>query len=138
MNKGIPTKSIWAVWLLMLTVALSLQGICARADSMTEEQANQEQPKENPDEIKFIEELNLQDFQEYEDLFKLFCDYKAGKVEKPKLKDYIAQMRNNVANLLEVNIDQVSIKAGTNEGMGAVGEGLAVEASCTILLRRVD
>ena len=39
MNKGIPTKSIWAVWLLMLTVALSLQGICARADSMTEEQA---------------------------------------------------------------------------------------------------
>lgn len=39
MNKGIPTKSIWAVRLLMLTVALSLQGICARADSMTEEQA---------------------------------------------------------------------------------------------------
>lgn len=39
MNKGIPTKNIWAVRLLMLTVALSLQGICARADSMTEEQA---------------------------------------------------------------------------------------------------
>ena len=53
---------------------------------MSEEQANQEQPKENPDEIKFFEELNLQDFQEYEDLFKVFCDYKAGKLEKPALK----------------------------------------------------
>ena len=39
---------------------------------MSEEQQNQEQPKENPDEMKFIEELNLQDFQEYEDLFKAF------------------------------------------------------------------
>ena len=35
---------------------------------MTEE----EQPKENPDELKFIEELHLKDFQEYEDLFKAF------------------------------------------------------------------
>ena len=59
-------------------------------------------------------------------------------LEKPKLKDYIESIRKNIASLLETEINQVSVKAGTNEGMGAVGEGLAVEASCTILLKRVD
>ena len=47
---------------------------------MTEAQPNQDQPKENPNEIKFIEELNLQDFQEYEDLFKLFSDYTTSHI----------------------------------------------------------
>ena len=56
-------------------------------------------------------------------------------LEKPKLKDYIQLMRENVANLLEVNIDQVSVKAGTNEKMGEVGKGEAIEASSIILLK---
>ena len=59
-------------------------------------------------------------------------------LEAPKLKDFIPKMRYNVSFELEIPYDAVSIKAGTNEGMGAVGEGLAVEASCTILLKRVD
>ena len=68
-------------------------------------------------------------------------DYQVNNVdifvslEKPKLKDFIAQMRNNVANLLEVNIDQVSIKAGTNEGCGEVGKGDAIEATSAVLLK---
>ena len=57
-------------------------------------------------------------------------------LEKPKLKDYIEAMRNNVAKLLEVDISNVSIKAGTNEGMGPVGEGLAIEASSIVMLVR--
>ena len=57
-------------------------------------------------------------------------------LEKPKLKDYIEAMRNNVAQLLEVNLDQVSVKAGTNEKMGEVGRGEAIEASSIILLRK--
>ena len=56
-------------------------------------------------------------------------------LEKPKLKDYIPQMRNNVAGLLNVSLEQVSIKAGTNEKMGPVGEGKAIEASSIILLK---
>ena len=56
---------------------------------MTEE----EQPKENPDEMKFFEELQLQDFQEYEDLFKVFCDFKSGKVEKEALKEKLFELR---------------------------------------------
>ncbi len=58
-------------------------------------------------------------------------------LEKPKLKDYIAQMRNNVASLLEISVDQVSIKAGTNEGCGEVGKGEAIEATSMIMLKKV-
>ena len=72
---------------------------------MSEEQANQEQPKENPDEIKFFEELNLQDFQEYEDLFKVFCDYKAGKIEKPALKEKLFELR--FRKLSEEDMDRI-------------------------------
>ncbi len=57
-------------------------------------------------------------------------------LEKPKLKDYIPQIRQNVANLLQIKIDAVSIKAGTNEGVGPVGEGKAIEATSAILLKK--
>ena len=57
-------------------------------------------------------------------------------LEKPKLKEYIPVIRNNVAKLLETDINNVSIKAGTNEGVGPVGEGKAIEAYSVILLRK--
>lgn len=58
-------------------------------------------------------------------------------LEKPKLKDYIELMRENVATLLEVSASQVSIKAGTNEGCGEVGKGEAIEATSMIMLKKV-
>ena len=57
-------------------------------------------------------------------------------LEKPKLKDYIELMRSNIASLLDVEIDCVSLKAGTNEGCGEVGRGEAVEATSNVLLRK--
>ena len=54
--------------------------------------------------------------------------------EQPKLKPHIEQMRNNIAKLLEVDINQVSVKAGTNEMMGPVGRMEAIEAYSQILL----
>lgn len=57
-------------------------------------------------------------------------------LEKPKLKDYIETMRNNLASLLETEKDNVSIKAGTNEGFGGVGKGKAVEAYSIVLLKK--
>ena len=59
-------------------------------------------------------------------------------LEEPKLKDYIPKMKYNVSFELDIPYDTVSIKAGTNEGVGPVGEKNAVEATCTILLKRVD
>ena len=57
-------------------------------------------------------------------------------LERPKLKDYIEQMRINIATLLETNIENVSLKAGTNEGCGEVGRGEAVEATSNVLLKK--
>ena len=57
-------------------------------------------------------------------------------LEKPKLKDYIPQIRKNIANLLKIGLDCVSVKAGTNEGMGPVGEGKAIEATSIVLLKK--
>ena len=50
--------------------------------------------------------------------------------EKPKLKSYIGEMRENLASVLKINIDQLSIKATTTEHMGFTGreEGIAVQA----------
>ncbi len=56
-------------------------------------------------------------------------------LEKPKLKDYIESMRKNVASILEVELNQVSIKAGTNEECGEVGRGEAIEATSMIMLK---
>lgn len=57
-------------------------------------------------------------------------------LEKPKLKDYIDMMRQNIASLLEIELSQVSVKAGTNEKLGPVGEGKAIEATSMILLKK--
>lgn len=49
-------------------------------------------------------------------------------LEKPKLAKYILLIRENISSILEIEMDQVSIKAGTNEKLGFVGreEGIAV------------
>ena len=55
-------------------------------------------------------------------------------LELPKLKDYREQMRKNVARLLHTSVDNVSIKAGTNEGLGDIGHGLAIKVDAIVLL----
>ena len=59
-------------------------------------------------------------------------------LETPKLKDFIPLMRNNIAKLLNVNLNQVSVKAGTNEKLDAIGMGLAVKAESIILLKEKE
>lgn len=59
--------------------------------------------------------------------------------EKPKLLPYIDIMRVKVATTLKINLDQISIKATTNEKMGFVGrqEGIAA-ISVALLYRKKD
>ena len=57
-------------------------------------------------------------------------------LEKPKLKNYIPQMRENIAKYLRTDIGNISIKAGTNEGLGEVGLSQAVIAYSYILLKK--
>ena len=58
-------------------------------------------------------------------------------LEQPKLKGYISLMRDNLATLLETDIYNVSIKAGTNEGCGPLGRNEAVKAESIVLLKEV-
>jgi len=54
--------------------------------------------------------------------------------EKPKLKPHLKAMRDRVANTLALNLDQVSIKATTNEKMDAVGREEAIASYAVALL----
>ena len=55
-------------------------------------------------------------------------------LEKPKLRPHIDAMRANLALALEIDIEQVSVKAKTGEGVDAVGERQAVRAQAVVLL----
>ena len=48
--------------------------------------------------------------------------------QRPKLKDYIGTMRENVAHHLGVDVDGVNVKATTTEKLGFEGEGLGISA----------
>ena len=57
-------------------------------------------------------------------------------IEKPKLKDHILKMRQNIADLLNVSIDMISVKAQTNEKCGEIGKGEAMMATCSLLVKK--
>lgn len=58
------------------------------------------------------------------------------QLEKPKLKEYIALIKKNVTDVLEISLGQVSIKVGTNEGLGEVGRNEAIECYSCVLLEK--
>ena len=53
---------------------------------------------------------------------------------RPKLASHIEKMRQNIADALEIDIRDVSVKATTEEGLGVsgAGEGIAAHAVCLI------
>jgi len=55
-------------------------------------------------------------------------------IEQPKLKPHIDAMKTNIARLLEINVDDVSVKATTNERMGFIGREEGVVAYAVVLL----
>lgn len=54
--------------------------------------------------------------------------------ERPKLAPHIVKMRENIASVVGVDVDCISVKATTVEGMGAIGrkEGISVMAIAAI------
>lgn len=55
-------------------------------------------------------------------------------LEKPKLKNYKDKIRLSISDMINIPIENVNIKAKTNEGMGFVGrqEGIAAYCVCEI------
>ncbi len=66
--------------------------------------------------------------------------YKVGNIDatliaqKPKIKPYLFEMRENIANVCMVDIDAVNVKATTEEKLGFTGnmEGMSAHAVCII------
>ena len=66
--------------------------------------------------------------------------YRVGNVDvtmiaqRPKLKDYIPQMMQNIADDLGISLNRVNIKATTEEKLGFTGEGLGMSCHAVCLL----
>ena len=56
--------------------------------------------------------------------------------QKPKLMPYIFKMRENIANALDTDIDNISVKATTTEKLGFEGRGEGISATCVCLVEK--
>lgn len=69
-----------------------------------------------------------------------WAGYEVGNVDvtmiaqRPKLRDYISQMEENIAEVLGVEEEQINVKATTEEHLGftGTGEGMACHAVCLL------
>jgi len=57
--------------------------------------------------------------------------------QAPKMAPHIPAMRQRLSQVLGLASDAVNVKAKTAEGLGAVGEGLAIETRAVCLLQRL-
>jgi 2-C-methyl-D-erythritol 2,4-cyclodiphosphate synthase len=58
-------------------------------------------------------------------------------LEAPKIKPYVVAMQQTIAGILELTVDDVSVKATTTEKMGFVGREEGLVAYATVLLEKV-
>lgn len=56
--------------------------------------------------------------------------------QKPKMKAYIPEMRMNIAAALSTDIDNISVKATTEEEMGFTGRGEGISAHSVCLIEK--
>lgn len=58
--------------------------------------------------------------------------------ERPKLIPHVKAMRESLAMVLKIDVDQVNVKAKTNEGLESVGRREAMAAQAVALIHRRD
>jgi 2-C-methyl-D-erythritol 2,4-cyclodiphosphate synthase len=59
-------------------------------------------------------------------------------LEKPKIMNYAPEMRLIISGLLEINANDISIKATTTEKLGFIGREEGIMAQAVVLLKKVD
>jgi 2-C-methyl-D-erythritol 2,4-cyclodiphosphate synthase len=70
--------------------------------------------------------------------------YRVGNVDsmvslqRPKIKDYIPDMISVMAGILDTDADNISVKAGTNEKLGFIGEEKGIAAYAVVLIYKTD
>ena len=94
---------------------------------------------DNDDKYKGISSLIL-----LKEVYKLMDEkgYKINNVdslvliEKPRLRNYIDKMKENIANVLNTDITNVNVKATCGEGIGFVGRSEGAVAQAVVMLIR--
>lgn len=85
----------------------------------------------NADSLKLLEKsLQLIKKEGYE-IVNIDCNI---IVEKPKMKEYIPEMKKKICEVIKISEKDIAIKAKTNEAMGYIGrgEGIMTMAICTL------
>lgn len=66
--------------------------------------------------------------------------YKIGNIDSniiaqaPKMMPHITDIKQKLAEVMGINVDQISVKAKTKEKLDAVGEKLAIETNAIVML----
>lgn len=69
-------------------------------------------------------------------------NYKIGNLDsiivaqRPKLKNYLNNMRTNISEILDVDISKINIKATTEENLGFTGREEGIKSYCVVILKR--
>ena len=68
--------------------------------------------------------------------------YRIGNIDatiiaqRPKMATHIQAMRENTAKALNIDVDQINIKATTEEGLGFTGEGLGIASNAICMIEK--
>jgi 2-C-methyl-D-erythritol 2,4-cyclodiphosphate synthase len=66
--------------------------------------------------------------------------YKIGNMdatvvaESPRLREYVDEMRHNLSHVLGIDMDRVSVKASTSNGLGYIGNGEGIAAYAVVMI----
>lgn len=60
------------------------------------------------------------------------------QAQEPKLMPHILSIRENLAKNMNINLDQISVKAKTYEKQDSIGKGEAIAVYCNTLLKKIN
>ena len=60
------------------------------------------------------------------------------KTQQPRMSPFIKDIQHNLAKVLNLNVNQVSVKAKTMEMMGPIGEGKCLAVDAVVLLEEIE
>lgn len=70
--------------------------------------------------------------------------YKIGNLDsvivaqRPKLKNYLNDMRKNIAKILDTEVSNISVKATTEENLGFTGREEGIKSYCVLILNKIS